>query len=192
MARLGSTFNATQHDTTQSDYEDLPNGVYRLEMEASEVVETGPENARTGQGLKYTSVVLEPEAMKGRKFFGFINLENQNPQAQEIGQKELASLCRAVGVTEIEDSEDLHFKAYTAKLGLGKPSKKKNADGTPLYPARTEVKRYYFPDEGDVPAPEIAADQPARPKAPTGAPANDNKPAAPAATGKARPWSRAG
>lgn len=56
---------------------------------------------------------------------------------------------------EVEDSEELHFKAFTAKIGLGKPSK----DGQ--YPARAEIKRYYFPDQGDVPEPAIDAEQPA-------------------------------
>ncbi|WP_312412017.1 DUF669 domain-containing protein [Shinella sp.] len=165
MARLGTTFNAQDHDTEQrGEYEELPNGVYQMEIEASEV--TTPKSG-SGTILKTTNSVVAPEEFKGRKLFNNYNLENANAQAQEIGQRQFASLCRAIGVQSVEDSEDLHFRTFTVKVGLGKPSK----DGQ--YPARAEIKRYFFPDEGNVPEPEIDAVQP-RP-----APANDNR--APAA-----------
>jgi hypothetical protein len=182
MARLGSTFDATKHDTTQSDYSELPNGDYELEIEASEVKE-----GANGTGLKTTMTVLRPDEYQGRKVFNFYNLEHKNAQAQEIGQKQFARLCRAIGVSEVEDSEELHFKAFTAKIGLGKPSK----DGQ--YPARAEIKKYYFPDEGNVPQPSIDANQPVAQARPANdnrpAAANSNKPApAAAAAGKKRPW----
>jgi hypothetical protein len=196
LAALGQKFDATKHDTDKQggDYEELPAGIMQLEMEASDVVETGPEGARTGKGLKYTSSVIAPDEIKGRKFFGFINLENVNAQAQEIGQKEFACLCRAIGISEVEDSEDLHFHTYTVKLGLGRPSKKLNADGTPQYPARMEVKRYFYPDEGALPEPAIDEVQPAaKPVAANNnarPAANQNTQAAkPAAAGN-RPWAK--
>lgn len=181
MASLGSTFNAQDHDTEQrGDYEELPNGTYLLEIEASDVV---PTKAGNGTVLKTTVVVIAPEAYKGRKLFTQYNLENSNPQAQEIGQRQFASLCRAIGVDAVSDSEELHFRAFTAKIGLGKPSK----DGQ--YPARAEIKSYAFPDQGNVPEPAIDANQPAK------APANDNRPAPAqaaarpaAAAGGSRPW----
>jgi len=200
MAKLGQRFDATAHDTEQrAEYEDLPAGIYQFEVEASEVVETGEEHARTGSGMKYTANVLAPPELAGKKFFGFINLENINAQAQEIGQRELASMCRAMGVDGADDTEELHFHTYTAKLGMGKPSKKVHPvghpqAGQPRFPARMEVKRYFYPDEGDVPEAEIDAIQPVK----VAAPANDNRVAAntntaakPAAAAGARPWSKA-
>ncbi|PDS97551.1 hypothetical protein CO659_12890 [Rhizobium sp. S9] len=188
MARLGNTFNATEHDTEQRDYEELPNGDYQLEIEASDIV---PTSTGSGTILKTTIVVIAPEALKGRKLFNNYNLENANAKTQEIGQRQFASLCRAIGVDSVEDSEELHFRAFTAKIGLGKPSK----DGK--YPARAEIKKYYFPDEGNVPEPAIDANQP-QPAAPVTraqVPANDNRqaagrpaPAAAAAGGTRRPW----
>ena len=187
MASLGSTFNATEHDTEQrADYEELPNGVYSLEIEASDVV---PTKAGNGTILKTTNVVIAPEAYKGRRLFTTYNLENANAQAQEIGQRAFASLCRAIGVDSVSDSEELHFRSFTAKIGLGKPSK----DGQ--YPARAEIRTYFYPDTGPVPEPAIDANQPAR--AP--APANDNRqqaqpasrpPAAAASGGGSRPWGK--
>lgn len=204
MAKLAKTFDATAHDTDSQggDFEELPAGILRFEIEASDIVETGPEEKRTGNGMKYTANVLAPAEVEGRKFFGFINLENDNSQAQEIGQKEFACLCRAIGVQEVEDTEELHLKSYTVKLGMGKPSKKKDANGNPLYPARMEVKRYFYSDEGNVPEPSIDENQPARAPANDNRrpAANDNRSAAPAsrpapqqqaaASGKARPWGK--
>ncbi|PDT76954.1 hypothetical protein CO676_33620, partial [Sinorhizobium sp. BJ1] len=73
-----------------------------------------------------------------------------------------------------------------AKIGLGKAQ-----NG---YPARAEVKRYYFEDEGNVPEPAIDAVQPT----PAAAPANDNRQAAarpaaaaaPAGGARKNPWSK--
>ncbi|PWL18855.1 hypothetical protein DKP76_07275 [Falsochrobactrum shanghaiense] len=181
MAKLATRFNATDHDTTQSDYAELPNGTYVMEVEAADVAATS-----TGSGtiLKTTMKVLEPQEQEGRKLFTNYNIENKNPQAQEIGQRQLASLCRAIGVSAVDDTEDLLFKSFTARVALGRPSK----DGQ--YPARAEIKRYYYPDEGNVPPAEIDATQPTAPR-----PANDNRPAAAnsnqpaaAAEGKKRPW----
>lgn len=164
MARLGTTFDATAHNTEQADYSELPGGVYDLEIIASDVVPT-----KDGRGtiLKTTNSVVRPEEYAGRKIFNNYNIENASAQAQEIGQRQFASLCRAIGKQEVEDSDELHGYAYRVKIGLGKPSK----DGQ--YPARAEIKRYFFPDE-DMPEPGIDADQPA-PAAK--APANDNRPA---------------
>lgn len=185
MAQLGQRFDATKHDTEQRDYEELPNGTYEMEIEASDVTPT-----KDGRGtiLKITATVVRPESLKGRKLFNNYNLENPNSQAQEIGQRQFASLCRAIGVDEVEDSEELHFRTFTVKIALGKPSK----DGQ--YPARAEIKKYFFPDEGELPEPAIDENQPT----PAPRAANDNRaPAAndnrrqeqarPAASG-GRPW----
>lgn len=175
MAALGKKFDATAHDTTQSDYAELPNGVYKMEIEASEVK---PTSAGDGTILKVTNSVIEPEEFKGRKLFNNYNLENKSAVAQEIGQKQFASLCRAIGVSDVEDSEELHFRAYTVKVGLGKPSK----DGQ--YPARAEIKRYYFEDEGNVPEPAVDAEQP---KAAPVAANNNQRPAANQSAPAAKP-----
>lgn len=182
MAKLATTFNASDFDTEQRDYEELPNGIYALEIEASDVV---PTKAGTGTILKVTNTVLEPDAYAGRKLFATYNLENANPQAAEIGQRQFASLCRAIGITEVEDSEQLHFHRYVVKVKLGKPSK----DGQ--YPARAEIGTYYFPDQGNVPEPAIDEQQPVVAANDNRRPAaNDNRPApaAAAAGGARRPW----
>lgn len=191
MAQLGQRFNAQDHDTTQGDYSELPNGDYELEIEASDI-----KAGENGTGLSTTMIVVRPDEYQGRKLFSYYNLEHNNSQAQEIGQRQFASLCRAIGVEGVSDSEELHFKLFTVKVGLGKASKNKKTGQE--YPARAEIKKYYFPDEGNVPTPAVDVTQPRvaandnRPDAATRAAANDNRPAQaqPAAATGSRPWKR--
>lgn len=181
MAQLGTRFDATTHNTEQRDYENVPDGIYRLEVDSAN---TAPTKAGDGLILKASVTVLEPEAYKNKKFFMNINLENQNAQAQEIGQRDLACLCRAVGLSGIEDSDELLLISFTAKVGLGKPSK----DGQ--YPARNEIKRYYYPDE-EIPAPVITGNvTPVAANTNRAAPVAANTNSAPAAV-KKNPWSKA-
>lgn len=192
MANLN--FRATDHDTTQNDYENLPNGIYVLQA-----TETELKDARGGgEYVKVVNEVLEPQEYNGRKLFMQYNINNKSTQAEEIGRKQFASLCRAVGKEDIQDTDEICFIGYTARVGLGKPSK----DGQ--YAAKNEIKRYYFPDEDDNPEPAIDENQPAPPAANNNKPqrraANDNKsPSGSAGSGsassntaagggKSRPW----
>ncbi|QFT69668.1 hypothetical protein FIU93_22985 [Labrenzia sp. THAF35] len=153
MAKLGRTFDAQDHDTEQQEYQKLPLGIYDLEMVASEVDEKD-----TGDiVLKGTLEVLAPEDFAGRKVFLNFNLQHSSAKAQEIGQQEFARLCRAIGETTVDDSEELHFKRFRAKIGIGKDSKEKNQDGTPKWPGREEIKKYFFPDTDEMPEVEILA-----------------------------------
>jgi hypothetical protein len=189
MAQLGK-FNAQEHDTEQRDYENLPDGIYALEVTQSEVA---PTSKGDGTILKLRYGVVEPEEYKGKLIFGNITLENPNAQAQEIGQKQLASLCRSVGLSEIEDSEELHFQRFVAKVGLSKERKV----GDKVYSPRNEVKRFYFPDTDDMPEIGVTA---ANDNKPAPRAANDNAPprgdarttgnGGAAASGKSRPWGR--
>ena len=186
MANIGK-FSATEHDTEQRDYENLPDGIYALEVTQSEVAQTSKGD---GTILKLRYGVIEPEEFKNRLIFGNITLENPNAQAQEIGQKQLASLCRAIGLSEIEDSVELHFQRFVAKVGLSKERKV----GDKVYSPRNEVKRFYFPDAEDMPEIGITAPPAANDNR---KPANDNRPASGdarttgnggAAATKSRPW----
>lgn len=189
MARIGVRVEATEENTQQRDFGNIPNGDYLLEITASEVKEKNEGTRDHAINLSVTIDVIEPEEFKGRKIFGNYNLQHPKDDVQRIGQQQFACLLRALGMSEApEDSEELHLVSFTAKIGMGRDSKEKNADGTPKYAARNEVKKYYYPDQGDIPQPSIDANQPAA--AP--AAANDNKaaarPAAAAATGARRPW----
>lgn len=197
MARLGVRIEATEEGTEQrGQYENLPNGVYRVQVETAEVVEKNQNTPQHSVTVKTAIEVIEPEQFARRKFFMNFNVQHPNVQAQEIGNRQFQCLLRALEFRELPDDEtdNLLFKSFVATVGMGKDSKEKNADGTPAYPARNEIKRYWYPDENNAPAIGVSA-QPAAQARPANdnrpAAANSNKPAPAAAVAggqKKRPW----
>jgi len=192
MARLGVRVEATEESTQQRDFSNIPNGIYRLEISASDATVKNEGTREQAITVKATFDVLEPDEFKGRKVFGNYNVEHPSAQAQEIGQKQFSCLLRALSMTESpEETEELHYIPFVARIGMGKDSKEKNADGTPKYAAKSEIKHYYYPDQGELPEPAIDENQPA----PTPKAANDNRPApqqqaADPKAGGRRPWGK--
>jgi hypothetical protein len=187
MASLGVKIDPTQHDTDtqRGDFKELPNGIYTLEVDSADVKKSGEGTGRK-VGLNLAMTVIEPEEFKGSKIFNYINLEHPTAKAQEIGQADFAKLCRALGISHApDDTDELMFISFTAEIGMGKPSKEKNADGLPQYPAKNEIKKYFYPDEGVVPAAKADPTPPANDN--RRAPANDNRQPAAAAAPAARP-----
>lgn len=186
MAALTKTFNAQEHDTEQSDFELLPNGIMRLEVSASDIKDQDGNKA-----LNITIEVIEPEEYAKRRFFAWIDLEHKEADKQERGQREFAKLCRAIGVTEVDDSEQLHFMPFTARVKRNEAGIAKKS-GLP-YKAKNTIGKYFYPDEGDLPEPAIDDVQPSKPIAANNnqrPAANQNTPASkPAATGS-RPWAK--
>ena len=100
MASL--SFDATSIDTTS--HEPIKTGTYEAVITASEIK---ANRANTGKGLNLTFEIISDSA-KGRKVWAWINFQHQKQEAQRIGQEELARVCKAVGVAQLTDSEQLH------------------------------------------------------------------------------------
>ena len=103
MAQLN--FN-TEGIEIMEDFSPLPKGYYKAVIVSSEI-----KTAQSGKG-QYLS--LEFEIIEGkysnRKIFSNLNIRHTNEVAQQIGQRELATICRAVGKNTIQDSSELHMK----------------------------------------------------------------------------------
>lgn len=97
-----------------SDFSPLPVGNYTVVITQSEMKPTKTGN---GQYLQLTLQVVEGE-YKNRLIFDRLNIQNQNEVAQQIAQKALSSICRAVGVMHPKDSEELHDKPFSVKIGI--------------------------------------------------------------------------
>ena len=119
MAQL--KFNAGEVDTTPRDA--IPSGTYEAVVTDSETRATKNGN---GMGINLTFEILSDGPAKGRKVFAWINYENQNAKAQQIGREELASLCKAVGVTELEDTVQLHNLPLVITVGIDRNDPTKN------------------------------------------------------------------
>ena len=100
MASL--SFDATSIDTTS--HEPIKAGTYEAVITATEIK---ANRANTGKGLNLTFEIISDND-KGRKVWAWINFQHQKQEAQRIGQEELARVCKAVGVSQLTDSEQLH------------------------------------------------------------------------------------
>ena len=139
MVRFNSTFDAGSVEPREP-MEVLPAGDYLCHITESEMKDT---KAGNGQYLQLTLEVLEGE-FATRKLWERLNLVNPNQTAVDIAQRTLSSICRAAGVMNIIDSEDLHYKPMMVKV------KVKPARGD--YDASNEIKGYAPPPSGSSPA----------------------------------------
>lgn len=86
------------------NFEPIPPARYEAMITASERKTT---KAGDGEYLKLEWTVASGE-YEGRKIFDNVNLANPNAQAVDLGHRQLATICRAVGKLRINDSEELH------------------------------------------------------------------------------------
>lgn len=164
MAKLPSAFNANaEGQETMGDFSAIPAGDYLMAIKKSEMKKC-KETAKdpNGQYLQMQFEVLNGK-YKGRMFFSNLNLINKNPQAVEIANKELATICKACGRPAIEDSTELHGIPMMVTLSktagdANNPPKNdikfyKNADGAPVSTPKA-----------DAPAGDTAEEQEAKPR----------------------------
>ena len=138
MAQLN--FDASQVAPSEA-LEAIPAGWYTAQMTASEMKPTADG---TGAYMQAEFTVLGGE-YAGRKLFDRINLQNKNPVAVEIGYKTLSAICHAVGVIQVQDSQQLHGRPLQLKVSLRAAGP--GADGK-YYEASNEVKGYKAADAG--------------------------------------------
>ncbi len=163
MVDLNGTFDATGVPEDDRNFDPIPAGKYRLQ-----VIESKIEETKTGSGdmLTLTLEVIDGP-YKGRRIWDRLNVRNQNPDAQRIAQRALADLCLSINVPQVKDSEQLHFKPFTASVTI-------QADKTGQYGPQNRV-RYATPGKA-----EQASARPAQQS-------TQGKPAAAGST--AKPWS---
>ena len=119
MAQL--KFNAAEIDTTSRDA--IPSGTYEAVVTDSEMKAT--KNG-LGMGINLTFEILSEGPAKGRKVFAWINYEHPKVEAQRIGREELASLCTAVGIANLDDTVQLHNLPLLITVGLDKNDPTRN------------------------------------------------------------------
>ena len=138
MAQLN--FNAAEIDTTSRDA--IPSGTYEAVVTDSEMKAT--KNG-LGMGINLTFEIVSEGPAKGRKVFVWINYEHPKAEAQRIGREELASLCKAVGVDNLTDTNQLHNLPLMVTVGVDRND-----------PTRNVVKKYAAKAAQQTPAAQTA------------------------------------
>lgn len=112
MSLFSTPFDATKIEVENTDFSPLAPGKYDAIISAA-----AEKSTKAGTG-KYLSVEFTVTSVQneGRRVWLNLNLVNPNPVAVEIAQKDLASLCKAIGVMQVSDESQLVDKALTIKV----------------------------------------------------------------------------
>lgn len=114
--------NVEEESKEANKFETLPPGEYAVIISQSEMKDNKSGN---GCHLSITLEVIEGDR-QGRLLWHNFNVQNANPTAEKIGRAELAALCKAVGVLNPKDSNDLHDKPLVVKVGMDKKDPTRN------------------------------------------------------------------
>lgn len=164
----------------QESFAALPEGQYVVIATGSEMK---PTKNGQGQFLQIVFEVLDGQ-QKGRKLWARLNLVNGNQIAVDIANRELAAICRAVGVIKPNDSAELHNRPLLVTVAVEVDDRKREGN---------TIKKYEAVNAGAsmaTPAAATAATAPwgAPAAAPSGAaPWNPSAAAAPA---QSAPWTK--
>jgi len=120
MAALN--FDATTITPT-SNFDAIPAGTYEAVISDSE---SKPMKSGNGMGFNFTFEIISGEN-KGRKVFVWITYEHRtSPDAQRIGREQLSSICRAVGVTQLSDTAQLHNRPLLITVAIDRNDATRN------------------------------------------------------------------
>lgn len=181
MADLSNYENEVENAKPMTSYDPIPAGTYTAVITESEIKDT---SNNTGQQLALRWQIIEGEH-EGRFVFDRITLKNQNPQAVEIGMRQLKSIALAVGhAGRLGDSAELHGQPCLIKVKVAPPRTDTKTGKT--YDTSNEIKGY-DPLDGTAPVAtqQAASVASASSRATTTAPARVTP-----ATPVAKPWQR--
>ena len=114
-------FNAAE--VQPSSFEAIPTGTYEAVISNSE---SRPMKSGNGMGFNLEFEIISGEC-KGRKVFAWITFEHRtSPDAQRIGREQHSAICRAVGVTQLNDTAQLHNLPLHIVVALDKSDPTRN------------------------------------------------------------------
>lgn len=99
---------------TMEERDTLPAGEY-----VATIVKSEKKESKSG-GNFYINLefAISEGQYEGRRFWGMLNLWNTNSIAVDIAQRELNSICHAIGRLRVDDSEELHGIPMRVTLGV--------------------------------------------------------------------------
>lgn len=114
MAFLNEVFNINDLPSSDRDYELVPAGWYSVTINSAELK---PTKAGTGTYINIRYDITGP-SHQGRIVWGKINIRNKNPDAERIGRQQLGELMRAIGIAQIQDTDQLVGADLSVKVKI--------------------------------------------------------------------------
>ncbi|MGL4296918.1 MAG: DUF669 domain-containing protein [Aestuariivirga sp.] len=167
-----ATLNLNTADLPEpSSVEPVPAGEYLVEITESDAV---ANSKNTGELLKLTMRIIDGDFI-GQMIWDNISYRHENPKVEDIGKKQINSICRAIGFDgHLEDSTQLHGQPLVVRVTL--------EQNDPQYAPKNVVKAYKPWLSSPAPAPAQQARAAQQPTA--------RQPAPAAAAGGKMPWKR--
>lgn len=125
MAFLEETFVADDLPQSERSFDLLPDGWYDVTITKAEV---GPTKAGTGTKIDVRYDVTGP-THQGRAVFASLNIRNPNADAERIGREQLGEVMRSLGLSRVQDSDELIGGNLCIKVKIKKASAKDLAAG---------------------------------------------------------------
>ncbi len=125
------TFSASDFPDTMEGggtYKELAPGEYLAEIIDTDM---SPTKAGTGEKLTLQFEVIEGDCA-GTYVWHNLNIENPSQRAVEISKRQLAQICRAVGMEGFQQHDELFAKRCVIVVAMGKA----NND----YPSKPEIR----------------------------------------------------
>jgi hypothetical protein len=92
----------------------IPAGWYTAVVASAEIKQT---NAGNGEYIAIRFDITGPES-EGRVVWANLNIRNPSPRAEEIGRQQLGELMRAIGLSTINDTDQLIGGRLEIKLSI--------------------------------------------------------------------------
>ena len=102
MALLKDTF--VTEDAEDLSFEPVPPDTYIAQIIESDLRVTSSGN---GEYIALTWEIVEG-SFTGRRIFSNLNIVNPNEKAVQIAKSFLKQVCKAVGIEELQDTQELH------------------------------------------------------------------------------------
>lgn len=164
MAQIGGSFNARAVQP-QSAPEAWPEGWHKVIIFNSEIVPANDKPQNRMIRLHYRGI---EGPMTGRETNENINVWNDNPQAADIAQRTLSSVCHVTGVYDLQDTAQFHNIPMQIRIGHTK-------SGDTVYGNVKAHRDIHGNDPGKTGAGQQAPQQYAQPAAAAPAPAQNGQ-----------------
>lgn len=124
MAFLDQTYEADALPVG-AGYEAIPAGWYNATIQKSEL-----KNTKAGNGRMIAlRLAITGPTHQGRVVFTNLNINNPNPQAEEIGRQQLGEIMRAIGLARVGDTDELIGGMLAVKLVLKNDGQENDVKG---------------------------------------------------------------
>jgi hypothetical protein len=152
MSDFFEQLNNKMDNLGEQEYSLIPDGWY-----TATIKEVTIKNTKDGTGkiMNFRFDITGP-SNAGRVVFVGLNVQNRNPQAEEMAQRDLKAIRTALGMSMIKNTDQLIGKNLKVKVGVQK--------GTGDYPDKNTCKSYAAIEGSQMPA--VTAGTGAKPKAP--------------------------